>query len=76
MESAPPDYAFPENLKLRLWRRQPVVEVRHFLLKHPLCLIAFFREWVKGVREPVIKPCQNRNGLGGDCPYECISWRR
>jgi hypothetical protein len=44
MELAPPDYAFPENLKLRLWRRQPVVEVRHFLLKNPLCLIAFFKQ--------------------------------
>jgi hypothetical protein len=28
------------------------------------------------VREPVIKPRQNPNRLGGDRPYECISWRR
>ena len=76
MESAPPDYAFPENLKLWLWRRQSVVELRHFLLKHPLSLVAFFGERVKGVREPVIKPRQNPNRLGGDRPYECISWRR
>ena len=76
MESAPPDYAFPENLKLRFWRRQSVVELRHFLLKHPFSLVAFFRERVKGVRESVVKPRQTPNRLGGDCPYECISWRR
>ena len=76
MESAPPDYAFPENLKLRFWRRQSVVEFRHFLLKHALSLVAFFRKRVKGVGESVIKPRQNRDPLGGDCPYECISRRR
>jgi hypothetical protein len=70
MEPAPLNDASHESLELRFGRRQSIVEGRYLLVKHTLRLVTVFRERIKRVREPIIKPRQNLNSLGGSAPVK------